>query len=499
MVGNKRRNAARKFVNTSSLVLVTLASLGLVGRANAADMEWPVLKAPPVMPDLTWHGITIIGAIDVAGQYESSGAPYAGGSPVGSSMITPWNRSPQWLFNPSQSFQSYVGIKVEEGLTSDLNFIARAEIGFNPTTGELSDTLKEVRAMNGIPLSQQVANGDGPRAGQIFNGEAWAGFDSKLLGTIHVGRNNDVSLDMLAAYDPLFSYGFSLFGYNGIPVGQGSPQDSRIDSSVKYLKSWGPVRVELMYGHPDTQTKDILQGSIGFVRPNFSVDLFAGHADDVVTTSALSGVANVGSPFLGARVFDTTMYGIFGKYVFDLGTGGLQNPDEPKFTLSSGILRLDFSNPTDGGFGVGHVIEGGYQIGPVISTNGSIGAGIVNNAFTGGDKLLNATFIAGKYQWNSQWTAALGYYYFNQNSYGFGINSIPGIVAPIYSKTSCSSSAFINCSGNEQAVTFRADYQWTKNLMIYAGITYSQVKGGFAFSYQTTSTWDPTVGVRFTF
>jgi hypothetical protein len=35
--------------------------------------------------------------------------------------------------------------------------------------------------------------------------------------------------------------------------------------------------------------------------------------------------------------------------------------------------------------------------------------------------------------------------------------------------------------------------------MLYAGITYSKVGGGLAFSYITTSTIDPTVGLRFTF
>jgi hypothetical protein len=63
-------------------------------------------------------------------------------------------------------------------------------------------------------------------------------------------------------------------------------------------------------------------------------------------TSSFAGGYWLGSQFLGARVFDTNMYGIYGKYVFDLGGGGLQNPDGAKFTLSGGFVRLDFSNPT---------------------------------------------------------------------------------------------------------------------------------------------------------
>src|SRR4029077_21203031 len=109
-----------------------VVSISFAASASAADLDASFLKAPPVMPDLTWHGITLIGAIDVSGQYEQYGAPYVGGVYTPSSMITPWNRSAQWLFAPNQSLQSYVGVKVEEPVTSEIKFIARAEMGFNP-------------------------------------------------------------------------------------------------------------------------------------------------------------------------------------------------------------------------------------------------------------------------------------------------------------------------------------------------------------------------------
>lgn len=480
-------------------LVCAVASVGLVTNVSAADLEGLVVKAPPVMPDLSWHGITIIGAIDVAGQYESKGAPYAGVTYTPSSLIAPWNRSPQWFFVPSQSIQSYVGFKVEENITSNLKFIARAETGFNPTTGDLADTLKITQRMNGVPLAQQVVNGDGTRAGQIFNGEAWAGFDSQPWGTIHVGRNNIVSADMLFAYDPLLSYAFSLNGFANMVGGQGTSEVGRMDDSIKYLNNFGPFRTEILYGRPGTNAKDFFQATVGIVRPNFSIDILGGHGNDTVSVNALAGDANLGSSFLGARVFDSTMYGIFGKYVFDLGGTGPLATSESKFILSGGYVHLDLSNPADGGLAPGHTTIGGYQIGPVFSTNGSSGFGVVNYAFTGGDRLVDTTFIAGKYLYDSQLSFALAYYRYDQNSFGLGVNSIPGIVAPAFSKTNCSSSAFTNCAGSEQVVSFRADYQWTKNLMLYAGVAYSKVSGGFAFSYINTSMFDPTVGLRYTF
>jgi hypothetical protein len=155
------------------------------------------------------------------------------------------------------------------------------------------------------------------------------------------------------------------------------------------------------------------------------------------------------------------MYGFFAKYVFGLGGGGPLSTSESIFTLSGGYQRLDFSNPADGGFAAGHTTIGDYQIGPALATNGSIATGIVNYGYTGGDRLMDISFIAGKYQYNSQLAFSLAYYRYDQNSFGFGVNSIPGIVAPSYSKTNCSSSAFFTvrvqskCSRSEPTISGR--------------------------------------------
>ena len=487
------------FVRRLGKIFACTTALACVGAsANAAD--FPLLKAPPVMPDLTWQGISIIGAIDIAGQYQSTGAPYAGANMSSASLISPFNRSPQWQLAPNQSIQSFIGVKVDRNITEDLSVIARLEAGFIPTTGELADAVKSVQRANGIPLNQQNMNGDGPRAGQLFNGEAYGGFRDKKWGTLQLGRSRSVAADLVGAYDPLASFGFSLFGYvGGFIAGQGSPHTAILDQSVKYINNFGPIRVEAIYAQPNTNVKEFYQGSIGYVRPNFSVDAFAGHGSDLVFVSALAGPANLGSQFLGARVFDSDQFGIFGKYVFDLGRNGLQDPNEPRFILSGGFSRVEMYNPKDGGYGAGHTTIGGYQIGPALSTNGSSATGVVNYAFTGGNRVVNISFIAGKYQHDAQWSASLAYYRYDQNTYGMGVNSIPGIVAPAFSNVSCSSSAYINCAGGEQVVSFRVDYDWTKNLKLYAGMAYSQVKGGFAFSYLNTYEFNPTAGMRFTF
>jgi predicted porin len=454
-------------------------------------------KNPPVQPDLTWNGITIHGAIDIAGQYESVGAPYAGGLVTSSVMISPQARAPQWLLIGNQTTQSYVGVKVDRSLTEDVAFIARLDSGFNPTRGELVNQIGTLQRANGVPLNQQYINGDGPRDGQIFNGDAWAGLDAKSWGAIHIGRNTSAYEDMLFAYDPLLSSSFSLGGWS--PQMYGSPETARLDDSVKYLNTFGPFRTELMYAAPGTAVNRLYQATFGYVRPNFSIDILAGHTNDSFNVASLSGAANLGSTFLGAQVFDTDVYGIFGKYVFDIGGRGFRDPSDPRFTLSGGFSTINYHNPSDGGFAPGHQTVGGYVIGPTLSTDGTPGGGIVNYAFTGGDQVIDYTFIAGKYQHDEHWSVAAGYYHLHSNSFGFGVNSLPGIVSPFYSNRPCSSSSFLNCSGSEDVVSLRVDYDWTKNYKLYAGIVYSQVSGGMAFGFLHTAEITPSVGMRYSF
>ncbi|MCC8957360.1 porin [Bradyrhizobium sp. Pear77] len=480
-------------------VLSAVASGAFALSANAADLDTLFTKAPPVIPDLTWKGITVIGAIDLSGQYETHSTPYAGQINGTSSLVVPTNQGPGWFLAPNQTIQSYIGVKVDQPITDDLRVIGRLEIGFNPTGGELVNGPRSLQMQNGIPLTQQTMSADSARAGQIFNGDAYGGFALKQWGELRAGRNTAVSTDMLYAYDPLLSLGFSLFGYSGIIAGQGSIEPSKLDSSVKYVNQVGMFRTELLYGAPGTDVRQFYQGAIGIVRPEFSVDAFAGQAKDIVNLSSLNGAANVGSPFLGARVSDTVLYGIFGKYVFDVGGRGYSDPDSSKFIVSGGWSHVDFTNPSDGGLLPGHSTIGGFQIGPVLATNGAAGSGIVNYAYTGGDRQVDAYFISGKYQYDHQWSVAAAYYVFSQGSYGLGVNKIPGVAAPIFSNAACSSSGFINCSGLQQAVGLRVDYDWTKNLKLYAGAVYSKVSGGFAFGYIHQDEFAPTVGMRLTF
>jgi predicted porin len=483
----------------SKVLLSSVASVGFVTGASAADLDTIFTKgAPPVMPDLTWQGMTLIGNIDLGGQYESHGVPNNGIMISPQDMALPSNGGPKYLLSQNNIAPTFLGIKVDRVINDNFDFIARFESGFNPQSGNLINGPRALQLNNGVPLAQQTSNGDSSRAGQIFNGEAYFGLDAHQYGRFQVGRNNNVSVDMFSAYDQNISGAFSLPGWHGSNLGQGSTETIKLDDSIKYLNQIGQFRTELIYGAPGTDTKQMYQGSLGWVIPQASIDVYAGQSKDSVSLSALSAPANLGSTFLGAKVYDTTGYGIFGKYVFDLSGSGYKDRSG-KLTVGVGWDRVDYSNPSDGGFLPGHATVGGYIIGPVLSTNGSAASGVLNYAYTGGDRLLDTYFITAKYQVNTQWSVIGGLYRLTQNYFGSGVNALPGVIAPGYSSVSCSTNAFSNCMGSENVVSMRVDYDWTKNLKLYFAVAYSKVDGGLAAGYQHTDEWDPTLGMSFHF
>lgn len=78
------------------------------------------------------------------------------------------------------------------------------------------------------------------------------------------------------------------------------------------------------------------------------------------------------------------------------------------------------------------------------------------------------------------------YYHYDQPAFGAPVNCT-------------NSSAFANCPGTFDAVSFVADWQFAKKFDAYAGIMFSQVNGGLANGYLSRNTIDPTVGLRFRF
>jgi predicted porin len=486
-----------KAAHRGLFALLALAALEVP--AQAADPTAPSgneFKLPTI-PPLTWGPLTVYGVIDIAAQYATHGVPISGSVYSTPGFITPPGRQSKLVLAPNQSIPSFIGFRIDQPIAPGFNFIAKAESGFVPTTLQLDDALKALQKQNGVPLAQQESSFDGPRAGQIFNGQAFAGLSSARFGTLTYGRQYTPLLDEILRYDPLASYAFSPLGFYGSYSGQGSSETTFIDSSIKYSHRLGPVRVVAFYANPGTSVNTFKQISAGLDLQSVSIDVVGGRASDQVAAAALSAATLAANPsaktMLGAKVFDTTMYGVFGKW--DLGRSELFKGSTflSKVALHAAYEHINFTNPSSGGISPGHKTIGGYQIGPVVATNGSPAAGIVNNGFTGGDRKVDMAYVGFSYQISAQWKAGAAYYRFQQNSFGFGV------VSPAYSKVRCSSTTFSNCAGWEDIVGTRVEYQASKNFVIYGGAAFSEVHKGMRAGFLNSSQFDPTLGVRFMF
>ncbi|WLA83263.1 hypothetical protein [Bradyrhizobium elkanii] len=319
----------------------------------------------------------------------------------------------------------------------------------------------------------------------------------------------NINADAIYGYNPMAgSFGFDLFSIYGSPGSFGAPATVLIDSSVKYANKIGPFTVKVLYANPGTSVKESYQGLIGFERGAFGGNVYGGHQSSEVSVFSLSNLlpGALNSPYVGAKVSDATAYGVNLGYTFNLGssaavaaTDSLKAPAaavfSPTLTLSGGYQNLRLTNPADGGYGVGHVVNGGYIIGPVISASGSPVFGVANNAYNGGDKIIDTFFVGLKYRWAPQWTLSMFYGQERNNAFAFG----NAAVSPVVSAKSCSSSAFSNCAGYIEGSAFRLDYQWSRRANLYFGVTYSAVHGGAAFGYIHNAMVAPTLGMKYQF
>src|SRR6202043_2581523 len=100
----------------------------------------------------------------------------------------------------------------------------------------------------------------------------------------------------ILGYDPMGgSYAFSPIGFSGTWAGARSTEVGRLDQSLKYTWSYGPVHAGVIYqvgnyGSSDTTDwgHDDLQGDIGFIYQGLSVDGTAAKVRGMVSASPLS-------------------------------------------------------------------------------------------------------------------------------------------------------------------------------------------------------------------
>ena len=454
-----------------ALLLATM--LTATGVAQAQSTMGPIPQ--PADGSLTLHGITLYGIVDIGLQYESHGAPFNDYFPAGSADIVQKNSNKsQFGATPSNLSQSRVGLQGLEALeVGDWYGVFKLETYFNPQSGEISDALKSLVQNNGRTAATQTTNIDSSIAGQIFE-QSFVGLSSATFGSLTFGRQNTLLADGIAKYDPQgASQAFSLIGLSGTTAGGGDTEDRRVDSSLKYVEHVGPVHfgAEYKFNGASGAANTLVQADIGAEYLGASVDAYFGHVRDAIAVAALSAAQVADLPGLGfspsnsltATISDNTTYGIMALYNFGA----------PK--IYAGYEHIQFANPTTP-LAAGFDDIGGYKL------------AFVNNAAFPNDKNLQVFWAGAKYTVLSKLDLTAAYYGYKQNSYGIGKNA------------GCATIVAGTCSGTEAAVTFSADYRFTKRFDVYGGVMYTNVAGGLASGFDfSTNTVDPTIGFRFRF
>ena len=481
-------------------VLKTGFLLGILSlAASAADAQ--SAAAPAADDSLTFHGITLYGIVDVGVQNQTHGAPINDYFVAGSAEIVQKNSNHSVTgVTPSNLSNSRVGIQGNEPIVGDWSGVFKLETFFNPQSGQISDALKSLVQNNGRSLATQTTNVDSSASGQTFI-QSFAGFSSKTLGTLTFGRQNTVLADGIAKYDPNYaSQAFSLIGISGTTAGGGDTQNRRLDSSVKYVGSFGGVAhlaAQYKFNQSNGSANSAYEVSFGGEYAGLSVDAYYAKIKDAVSAAALSAaqvneltlpgsappvgsdlcpnpvpaggscVAASPSNALAATISDNTSYALMGLY----------NMGFLKFF--GGYEHIQYANPATplkAGFNLA-----AYTIAFVNTQSGPTST-YVN------DKTLQVFWAGVRYTVIPQLDLVGAYYGYKQNAYGTGANA------------GCSTSKAGNCSGTEDVISFDADYRLTKRFDGYAGVMYSGVHDGLANGYLFhTTDINTTVGVRFKF
>jgi predicted porin len=425
------------------------------------------LKDP--LPDsLSLGGVTIYGTVDVGYVYQTNGVPlssqYLAGLEFQAFTTTRNFSGSQSTVGQSGLEQSKIGIRVSEPIVNDITLVARAETGFNPLSGQLTDACGSIASNAGRPQGLQTANADSSRCGQPFNSVLYGGASSPTYGTLTIGRHNSLQLDALLAYDPqALSYAFSFLGYSGFDGGAGSTEAARWDNAIKYAYANGPFRVAAMYSNGGEDTGILgksFGADLGGTYKGLSIDfVYQNEKGAVNLRSSFDDVANpIPTPGLAAYITNDTGYNIMGKYTLELGDTGPKD----KLTLYAGYSHIKKAHSSDP---VGNS-QGNYPLDIGINVNDSA--------------IYNVEWAGARYAFASGLNLVAGVDYITQNNWtiGLGPTGNDGI--------GCTDAGLL-CAGTFKEASLVADYIINKHYDVYAGVNYSEVTKGLANGFVGTT------------
>ena len=470
-----------KYLTTAAAIAILA---GTAGMARAAD-------------DVTVNGITFYGTIDVGVAYDTHGVPNSGiGSVSSYSLIQKQSNHANFGVTENGLSQSKLGLKGAEDLGDGWTALFKLEMGISPTGGSITDGLKSLTETNGYTVvgnsahptaynGYNTAGADSAQAGQLFSRAAYAGISNDKYGTFTFGRQTSLEADLVSSYDPMGgSYAYSLIGFSGTAAGSGSTEDTRWNNAMKYLYSYGPMRIAGEYSTGGTVAARNDTGGaadVGFDYAGASIDAVWLHKKDEVSASPLTAAtlaglvvqntatttnANAGfsaSNTLNGSIFDSTAYSVAAKYKYNQFTafGGFEFIEEknPSSPLPNGIADI-----------------GGYTL-------------IVNNASLPKEKDLTYVWAGLKYAATSKLDVTAAYYYLHQNDY----------TTSAANEALCGQDKSLvgTCSGDEHVMSITADYHFSKKFDTYVGLMYSTVLGSQDNGFIHNNNLAPSAGFRY--
>ena len=471
---------------------------GNLAEAMAADLPYKAaVKAPAaVNDDLCWHGVCLYGNIDMGLNYQNHGAPLSPLS-VGplNYLVSKQSLGSYFGVGPNQLSTSFIGLRGKQEIADGLYAVFNLQTQFDPASGQTSNGIGAIQANNGLGLTQQTGFSDSSKAGQAFNGAAYAGLSSPIYGTLTYGRQNALSSDLVTNYDAISgSNAWSVLTYQGASGGGGDTENRIYDNSFEYRVGVGPVRFAVeaqLRNGGNSGTGNAFEGDVGFDYLGLSMDFVGGKIYDAVAAAPLSAAQVLAVPVtpvptglgpVAGTVSDNTVFQIAGKYTIG------------PVKLFAGYERIDYANPNNP-LANGAFIAGGYTLfGP-------------NNTNFTTDKILQTAWVGARYAATKDLDLTLAYYHENQNSFVIGNGSNP--------TGTCSSAISGGCSGSLDGVSFVVDWRFARHFDLFAGVMWSQVQNGLANGFlqtnptgngvasattgQKANNIDPGVGLRYQF
>ncbi len=348
------------------------------------------------------------------------------------------------------------GVRGSEDLGGGVKAFFTLESGFNAQDGALPNGAASLASNS--PKATTVSS-DSSINGQLFNRQAFVGLSDGALGSVALGRNYNPIYDIVTDYDPVMqSQTFSPLGAsNSIGGGGGYSENVRIDNSLKYKNSFGPVKLGLLY-KVGGQAGNSSAGSayalnLGYEEGPFGVQaVYEAFTDSLKSaTSTVAGEVNVTN-------YNTSAYIVAAKYLFD------------NFTVRGGYESYTLKAPSDALATLGITNFAGYTI---------ANAGAASANFSAAEQTTRIAFIGGDYNFTPALNLALGF----------------------YDQDPQQSADKKQLSGNIYSYSALLDYHFSRRTDVYAGLMYSQYKGAnysapFVAGGDNTSNYVTGFGIR---